>query len=163
MENEDTINVEELAEAFKPEAKRTENKKIDNPKKTKNKKKVASISVFCIGIITLIVGVVFLVLALTKGASVQDGEYLVSAENWVLEDADGVIWDFTEVGKGTLTTNNHLNDYDFIWAIKDGKLLIETDWLYDLNNEYEYALDQGAGVLTLTDNGETHVFKRVSE
>ena len=87
-----------------------------------------------------------------------DAEYLVAAENWTLEDAEGVIWDFTKIGEGTLTTNDHQNDYDFIWAIKDDKLLIETDWLYELENEYEYSLDQGAGVLTLTDGDSEYRF-----
>ena len=34
--------------------------------------------------------------------------------------------------------NNHINDYDFIWAIDGGKLKIETNWLYTLNNDYSY-------------------------
>ena len=70
----------------------------------------------------------------------------------------GVIWKFTEIGKGTLTTNNHINDYDFIWSLKDGKLLIETAWLYDLNNEYEYELNQGNGTLTLKDGDKEFNF-----
>jgi len=129
--------------------------------KTKNplqKKKIISISVLVVGLVMLVVGVVFLVLGLVKGAGVADGEYLVAADNWTLENGPGVIWDFTEIGKGTLTTNNHENDYDFIWAIEDGKLKIETDWLYNLENEYEYELDQSAGVLTLTSDEGTYKF-----
>lgn len=130
--------------------------------KTKNplqKKKIISIGVLAVGLIVLVVGVVFLVLNLIQSARAADGDYLVATESWTLEDAPGVVWDFTEIGKGTLTTNNHENDYDFIWAIEDDKLLIETDWLYNLENEYAYKLDQGAGVLTLTDeNGEEYKF-----
>ena len=63
-----------------------------------------------------------------------------------------MIWQFTEIGKGKLTTNGHTNDYDFIWAIEDDKLKIETSWLYDLENEYEYSLNQGDGTLTLKEN-----------
>ena len=74
-----------------------------------------------------------------------------------------VFWNFTEIGKGTLTTNNHVNDYDFIWALEDGKLLIETDWLYKLEDEYEYALDQNNGTLTLTKGDETIVFRAIFE
>ena len=57
-----------------------------------------------------------------------------------------------------MTTNSHLNDYDFIWAIEDGKLLIETKWLYDLNNEYDYKIDQNARTLTLINGEEELVF-----
>lgn len=134
-----------------------------------NKQKALSLAVFIIGLVMCAVGVVFLVLNLTKSARIQDGEYLVSAENWVLIDdsncasevencTSGVIWDFTEIGKGTLTTNDHLNDYDFLWAIEDGKLLIETDWLYDLENSYDYTLDQGSGTLTLRDDAGEYKF-----
>ena len=70
---------------------------------------------------------------------------------WEREDAPSVVWNFTEIGKGTLTTNGHQNDYDFIWAIDGDKIKIETDWLYALDDEYIYTLDQSAGVLTLGD------------
>ena len=143
-------------------------------KQKKPKKLVCSIIVFVIGMATMIVGVVFLVVSSMQRPAIEDGDYLVSASEWVLEDgtncvdADGetestetnsgetnclprVIWNFTEIGKGTLTTNGHINDYDFIWAIEDGKLLIETKWLYDLENEYEYELNQKDGILALTD------------
>ncbi|MBR3131899.1 hypothetical protein IKG33_00590 [Candidatus Saccharibacteria bacterium] len=136
-------------------------------------KKVLSILVFVVGLIVLVVGLVFLILKLNEGAGVEDGEYLVSAKEWVLDEGTNCIasgeedttncipsvyWKFTEIGKGTLTTNNHLNDYDFIWAIEDGKILIETDWLYTLNDEYEYELDQNNGVLTLTSGENSYRF-----
>ena len=70
-----------------------------------------------------------------------------------------LVWEFTEVGKGTLTTNGHINDYEFIWALDEDRLKIETKWLYDLNNEYTYELDQEKGELTLTDGEETIVLK----
>lgn len=152
------ITAEKLAEAFKPEKK--------------SKKKLISIIVLAVGLITLVSGLVFLILNLTSTPAIQDGEYLTSAKEWVLssdtscntkeEDESNcepsVIWKFTEIGKGTLTTNNHTNDYDFIWALKDGKLLIETAWLYDLNNEYEYELNQGNGTLTLKDGDKEFNF-----
>ena len=121
-------------------------------------KKIISLSVLITGIVVLIIGGVFFILNLVRGSVVADGEYLVSAENWQLEDSDRVIWDFTEIGKGTLTTNAHTNDYDFIWAIEDGKLKIETNWLYELDNEYDYTLDQDSGVLTLIDGDKTYKF-----
>ena len=122
----------------------------------KNKKTVIAISSFVAGIIVLIVGIVLLVLGLNKGPAVNDGEYLVEQENWTLENEDKVVWDFTEIGKGTLTTNGHKNDYEFKWAIEDGKLKIETDWLYELENEYEY--DQSEGVLILKADDKEHKF-----
>lgn len=71
---------------------------------------------------------------------------------------NGVVWQFTEIGKGTLTTNSHLNDYDFEWTIEDGKLKMRTKWLYQLENEYEYSLDQGTGRLVLHDGDSETVF-----
>lgn len=149
------------------------------------KKKRFAIIVLIIGVITLIAGLTFLLLKLLgSGSGMQDGEYLVEKKTWILDNTDSadslsaeavtncvsneaemncppsssVIWEFTEVGKGTLTTNNHLNDYDFIWALEDGKLKIETNWLYPLENEYEYELDQEAGKLKLTDSKGTYYF-----
>ena len=124
----------------------------------KKKKKIIFISVFAVGLATLIAGAVFLILNLTRGADVADGEYLISVEKWVLSDSDRVEWKFTEIGKGTLTTNAHENDYDFLWSLEDGKMKVETDWLYDLENEYDYKLDQNAGELILSANGEEHRF-----
>ena len=118
------------------------------------KKQILSIIVFIIGLIALIVGVVFLILDLNKGVSLQDGEYLVSVDSWVKEDEPGVIWTFTEIGKGKLTTNNYLNSYDFIWAIEDNKFKIVTDWLYTLNDEFKYRIDSGNLILIQDDSTE---------
>ena len=122
-----------------------------------NKKRV-SLIVFIIGLLTLIAGVVFLIVRLNAGPSVADGEYLVSVGEWKEQDEPSVIWNFTEIGKGTLTTNNHTNDYDFVWAIEDGKLKVNTEWLYTLNDEFDYALDQNGNMLTLTRGDETFTF-----
>lgn len=124
----------------------------------KKKKKIIFMSVFAVGLATLIAGAVFLILNLTRGADVADGEYLISVEKWVLSDSDRVEWKFTEIGKGTLTTNAHENDYDFLWSLEDGKMKVETDWLYDLENEYDYKLDQNAGELILSADGEEYKF-----
>ena len=149
------ITSAELAAAFEGEptkkvAKGVKTKSSKGPGGSGKKKKVISISVLVIGLITLVVGVVFLVLNIMQANKAADGDFLVTAGNWTLENEPGVVWDFTEIGKGILTTNNHINDYDFKWALEDGKLLIETDWLYDLENEYTYNLDQSGKVLTLT-------------
>ena len=122
-----------------------------------NKKRI-SLIVLIIGLLTLIAGVVFLIVRLTAGPSVADGEYLVSVGEWTEQGEPGIVWNFTEIGKGTLTTNNHINDYDFVWALEDGKLKINTEWLYTLNNEFDYVLDQGSNILTLTSGDETITF-----
>lgn len=123
------------------------------------KKKIACIVTFVVGVVMLIVGAVFLGLKLVEQPEIADGEYLVSAESWALENAEEqVVWDFTEMGKGVLTTDGHVHDYDFVWKLEDGELLIETDWLYELENKYDYKLDQSNGVLTLTDGDAEYVF-----
>lgn len=116
----------------------------------KNDKK-SSIIVAAVGAVVFAIGlIVFLVNILAK-PGLRDAEYLVEIGAWEREDAPSVVWNFTEIGKGTLTTNGHQNDYDFIWALDGDKIKIETDWLYTLNDEYTYTLDQGTGVLTLGD------------
>ena len=153
-----------------------------------NKKRI-SIITLVVGLIALVAGAVFLIIRLNAKPGVADGEYLVSVGEWTIEgdnclqskcggnakcvDADGnstviceggsVIWDFTDIGKGTLTTNNHLNDYDFTWAIDDDKLIIETEWLYTLDDTYEYKLDQNANILTLRDGDKEIKFVPVSK
>lgn len=132
----------------------------------KDKKKLVSIIILILGIITLVVGVVFLVIRLNSIPAVSDAEYLTEIGTWEREPSvcpesepqrddcgmSGVIWTFTEIGKGTLTTNNHINDYNFTWAIEDDRLKIKTDWLYEMNDEYEYELDQQSDKLTLNDS-----------
>lgn len=103
-------------------------------------------------------GLATLLVKLLAKPDTRDAEYLVEMGEWAEEDADGVIWNFTEIGKGTLTTNNHTNDYEFIWAIDGDTLKIETKWLYELNNEYTYKINQGEKKLTLTDGDKEYVF-----
>ena len=179
MENATSKNVsmEKLAEAFKPED--GVEKKVKEKAEKKSKKKLVSIIVFVVGLVTMLAGVIFLIIQLASAPAIQDGEYLISAKEWVLDDdancnseaeaeaesncGSKVIWKFTEIGKGTLTTNNHINDYDFIWALDDGELKIETDWLYTLENEYEYELNQNDGILTLKDGDNEYKFVGVFE
>ena len=162
----------------------TKEKKTENKDK-KPKKFVVSVVVFAIGVLALIAGVIVLVLKYTGGERIADGEFLIKAEEWTLDSNtnciepdsigenpseeeklipnctsdDAVIWKFTEIGKGTLTTNSHKNDYEFIWAIEDGKLKIETKWLYDVVNEYEYSIDQARKTLTLVDDEKEYMFE----
>lgn len=126
-----------------------------------NKKRI-SLIVLIIGLLTLIAGVVFLIVRLTARPSVADGEYLVSVGEWTEQGEPSIVWNFTEIGKGTLTTNNHTNDYDFVWAIEDGKLKIDTEWLYTLNDEFDYTLDQNGNMLTLANGDEEIIFVPVA-
>ena len=124
----------ELAKAFEKEPE-------------KSKVKPLPIVVFIIGLITLVTGVVFLVLKLAGGVAVSDAKKIVEIGTFMKDGEEGVIWNFTEDGKGKLTTNNHANDYDFAWTIEDGKLKIQTAWLYDLDNEYDYKIEDDKLVL----------------
>lgn len=127
-------------------------------KKPGKAKKVFGILVFVLGTLTLIAGVVWLVLDLIKKPIIRDADYLVSVGTWQLKDSSEVVWNFTEVGKGTLTTNFHINDYDFRWRMDGDTLIIETDWLYTLDDEYTYELDQNKDTLTLTSGENTYTF-----
>lgn len=120
------------------------------PKPAKSKK--LGLAVFLMGIVVLASGVAFLLVNLLKGPSVRDAEYLVQIGAWQREDEPTVIWNFTEIGHGALTTNFYINEYDFRWRIDGDVLKVETDWLYTLDDEYAYKLDQGKNVLTLSSN-----------
>jgi hypothetical protein len=108
-----------------------------------------SFIIFAIGLVVLVVGVVLLLVKIITGPKMDNAEFLVSVGEWVREDDPAVIWHFTEIGKGKLSTDKRLNNYNFIWSIEDGKLKFETDWLYDLNDTFDYSLDQGNKTLTI--------------
>ena len=136
-------------------------KEAEKPAKSEkpaNKKKRFGLIVFIVGLATLVAGAVFLLINILKGPDIRDAEYLVQIGTWQLEDEPAVVWEFTEIGKGTLTTNSHLNDYDFIWAMDGNRIKIETDWLYTLNNEYVYELDQNDNELVLMGDDDTFIF-----
>ena len=169
----DKVSNEELAQAFTAEEPveapdLNELKKAAKPGGARKSPKLAiGLAVFIVGLVALAAGVVLLVLNLTKGPVVSDGETLLKAEGWIMcEDVEDsyscketeVIWEFTEVGKGTLTTNGHKNDYEFIWAVQDDRLLIETQWLYELENEYKYEISAETGCLILKNGAETYRF-----
>ena len=116
-----------------------------------DKKKKAGIILLIIGGVVLIAGTVFALVNILAEPKPRDADYLVKVGEWEREDTPGVIWNFTEIGKGTLTTNNHTNDYDFIWSLEEDELKIETDWLYALDDTYNYVLDQSNATLTLND------------
>ena len=121
------------------------------PKKSVDGKKKVGIIVLAVGAVALVAGVVFLLINLLKAPLVRDADYLVQIGTWQIQGQPSVEWKFTEIGKGTLTTNSHINDYDFSWAMEGTTLKIETSWLYTLDDEYTYKLDQDNQVLILTD------------
>lgn len=144
MSGDNEADMEKLARAFEGDNPQTREKTRKRPAGGK-----MPFVLFGVGVVALVIGLAFLIIKAVSGPSVNNAEFLISAGEWVKEGEPKVIWDFTEVGKGKLTTDGHLNDYKFIWSIEGNKLKIETTWLYDLNDEFEYSLDQGAKVLTL--------------
>lgn len=126
--------------------------------KPKDKSKLVGTIVLVVGVVILLAGVGFLLFNLFKAPDVRDAEYLVSIGAWQREDENSVVWEFTEIGKGKLTTNNYTDEYDFIWAMDGDQLKIETNWLYTLDDEYTYTLDQGANTLTLTGTEKSYTF-----
>lgn len=116
------------------------------------------VGVLVVGALVLVAGVGFLVYNLVKTPGAGDAEYLVEVGQWQREDAPSVVWEFTEIGEGKLSTNGGENVYDFVWAFKDGKLEIDTDWLYELNDEYEFEIDQGVGKFRIVSGDETIEF-----
>lgn len=154
MSGDNSVNTEELAEAFEGKKKKTtqlKNKGIKKAEKVRKKLGMdkRAFAFFCAGMVILAVGLILLVVKIITGPKFDNAEFLVSAGEWVREDDPTVIWDFTDIGEGELTTDGHLNNYLFIWSIDGGKLKIETTWLYDLNDEFDYSLDQGAKILTI--------------
>ena len=93
------------------------------------------------GVALLIAGVALFVVKMISGAALRDANTLIEVGTWQREDAPEVIWTFTEMGKGTLTSNGHQNDYDFLWRIDGDTLKLEIKWLYDIESEYTYHLD----------------------
>lgn len=125
------------------------------PEKSKAKKisgkKKMPIAVFVVGVIAMIGGLSFLIYKLVAGPAAADADFLINTGEWVEEDEPSVIWRFTEIGKGTLTTDGHQTDYDFIWALENGKIKVETAWLYKLEDTFDYSLDQNSKTLTFKD------------
>lgn len=151
----------DLAAAFSEDVSEpTESRRVSKDgkkaKKPLTKERKIGIGVLVVGIIALIAGIGYLVYSIINTPNASDADFLVEVKTWQREDAPSVIWEFTEVGKGQLTTNEGENTYDFTWAFDDGKLKIDTDWLYTLNDEYEFSIDQHDKKLTLKDgeNGE---------
>ena len=124
-----------------------------------DKKQKISIITFIIGIILAIAGVIVLVINIMAKNTTDSAEFLVATGEWQRQDQSDVIWKFTEIGKGTLTTNNHTNDYDFTWMLDGDTIKIKTNWLYEKEDEYTYKIDRGAKTLTLKSGDTEYVLK----
>lgn len=122
-----------------------------------------SIFVLVFGLLVLAGGLGFFLYKYLTPSVVADASYLVEVGAWQRVDAPSVIWDFTSVGEGSLTTNDHLNDYHFLWAIDGDQLQLDTDWLYTLNDAFTYRLDQSADQLILERDGEAVTFVPAAE
>ena len=75
-------------------------------------------------------------------APLSDADFLVSVGTWEKSGTSKVKWIFKEDGKGSLTTNDALNFYDFTWTLENGTLKIVTDWLYTLEDEFSFTLNR---------------------
>ena len=128
--------------------------KAAKKEKTPKQKKIAGVVTLVIGAAVMIAGLVFMLVNLFAEPGLRDAEYLVEVGTWVREDEPDVIWNFTEVGKGELTVNGGGQNYDFLWSIDGEQMIVETDWLYTLDDTYGYEIDQNARTLTLTNGDE---------
>ncbi len=132
--------------------------KTKSPKKAKL---IAGITTAVLGAGALAASLTFFIIDMNSKPGMRDAEFLVEKGTWVMQsDTPEVIWNFTEIGKGTLTTNNHIDDHEFKWSIENGKLKIETEWLYTLYDELAYTLDQKAQTLEVQrEDGTKQTFK----
>ncbi len=145
------MDMQELAKAFEEKPNKNENKKTEKKDvETKPKKKFLPIAVFVAGLVLLISGVIFLVTKINTGLNFSNAERLVEIGTFIKDGDEKVVWHFTEIGKGTLTTDGHTNDYEFIWTIEGDTLKIETKWIRNLNDEFKFKLDNDK--LILNDN-----------
>ncbi len=135
-----------------------DSKKSKKAKKPFTKARKISIAAFAVGMLVLIGGIGFCAWRYLKGAPVADARFLVEVGSWQMQDEEPVIWKFTDIGHGTLTTNKHINDYDFIWALDGNEFKIDTNWLYTLSDAFTYELDQSARELKITSGDQTYTF-----
>lgn len=124
-------------------------KKPKDPVKSKKAKKLALIisgSVLGLGLI----GAALWYFVFRKvEPPLSDAEFLVSVGTWEKSGASKVKWIFKEDGKGTLTTNNMINDYEFTWELENDTLKISTAWLYSLEDEFSFSLNREENSFTV--------------
>ncbi len=80
----------------------------------------------------------------------SDTEYLIKIESWEKTGAPTVIWTFRDDRVGELTTNK-TNYYTTKWALEEdgAKLHILTNWLYELDDTFEFSLDRENNTFTV--------------
>lgn len=130
------------------------------PKKRKNKSKKLPIIIISVILALLLIagGVFYFLFWRDRGEQIvlSDAEFLMEIESWEKIDAPTVIWVFRSDGAGELTTNKS-NYYDILWTLESGNpeiLNISTDWLYILNDSFEFELDR---------DGESFTVKNLSD
>ena len=135
----------------------------------KSKKPLFGVLTFSIGTLALATSTTYFIIKNNEKPAIRDAEYLVSVGEWIMQpnnaedDSSNVVWIFNEIGKGLLTTNNHIDDHEFKWSIEDGKLKIETDWLYSLYDEFDYELDQEEQKLEIKKDEQIKTFKPAAQ
>lgn len=77
-----------------------------------------------------------------------DRDYLV-AHAWEKQGAPTVIWTFRADGTGEITTNKQ-NYYTMNWSLEqENSLAIKTDWLYELNDNFDFSYDKETDSFTV--------------
>ena len=121
-------------------------KKSKTPDKVvaKKSKKPLIIAIIVIFSVALIGGGIFCYFKFLKKSPEivkNDVEFLTEIDGWEKVDAPTVIWSFKPDGTGELTTNKE-NYYQTKWYLSNGKLEIDTSWLYELSDAFEITLDR---------------------
>ncbi|MBR3204184.1 hypothetical protein IKF81_00680 [Candidatus Saccharibacteria bacterium] len=86
----------------------------------------------------------------------SESEYLIETKSWEKVDAPSVIWTFNEQGKGEITTNKS-NYYEMEWELSDKTLKIDTNWLYELNDSFDFFLNREEKSFTVINRSDNTV------
>lgn len=148
-----------------PEAVAPPKKQEEKEKKHKKLGKKARLAII-IGSVVVGLAVVgallyFLVFRKEEPVVVLTDRDILVAHAWEKQDAPTVIWTFHADGTGEITTNKS-NYYDMKWYFEqdgeDRTLKIDTAWLYELNDSFNFTLDRENSSFTvknLADEGES--------
>lgn len=86
-----------------------------------------------------------------------DAQYVIKTGSWEKQDSPTVIWTFRADGTGEVTTNKS-NYYNTTWELTEDEsaqtLSITTDWLYELNDSFEFALDRETNSFTVKNKSD---------
>lgn len=127
--------------------------KSSKPQKVtaKKSKKPIIISLAILLVLALAGGGFYYFQFLRKPAEIikNDVEFLSDIDAWEKLDSPTVIWSLRADGTGELTTNKE-NYYDLKWYLSNGKLEIDTAWLYGLSDAFEISLDRESEIPSFT-------------